>query len=58
MTVFYGAAKSAGADLITGHYKHYPQEAFILTPAEFLKLQMCGKREKPHPGRQGGPNTV
>jgi len=34
--VFYDTAKSAGAYLITGNTKHYPQESFILTPAEFL----------------------
>ncbi|MDR1360251.1 MAG: putative toxin-antitoxin system toxin component, PIN family [Deltaproteobacteria bacterium] len=37
--VFYDTAKTAGAYLITGNAKHYPQEAFILTPAEFLGLQ-------------------
>jgi putative PIN family toxin of toxin-antitoxin system len=36
--VFYDTAKSAGAYLITGNTKHYPQEPFILTPAEFLEL--------------------
>ena len=36
--VFYDTAKSAGAYLITGNIKHYPQEAFILTPTEFLSL--------------------
>ena len=34
--VFYDAAKIAGAYLITGNKKHYPDEAFILTPADFL----------------------
>ncbi|MDR1000280.1 MAG: putative toxin-antitoxin system toxin component, PIN family [Clostridiales bacterium] len=37
-SVFYDTAKSARAYLITGNMKHYPQEPFILTPAEFLKL--------------------
>ena len=36
--VFYDTAKTANAYLITGNVKHYPQEAFILTPAEFLAL--------------------
>ena len=36
--VFYDAAKSAGAYLITGNKKHYPDEPFIFTPAEFLGL--------------------
>ena len=34
--VFYDTAKSAGAYLITGNVKHYPQEPFILNPANFL----------------------
>ncbi|MDR1157487.1 MAG: putative toxin-antitoxin system toxin component, PIN family [Oscillospiraceae bacterium] len=36
--VFYDTAKSAGAYLVTGNKKHYPDEAFILTPTEFLSL--------------------
>ncbi|MCL2830380.1 MAG: putative toxin-antitoxin system toxin component, PIN family [Betaproteobacteria bacterium] len=36
--IFYDAAKSAGAYLVTGNTKHYPGEAFIFTPAEFLAL--------------------
>jgi putative PIN family toxin of toxin-antitoxin system len=36
--VFYDTAKGAGAYLITGNRKHYPQEPFILTPANFLEL--------------------
>jgi putative PIN family toxin of toxin-antitoxin system len=36
--VFYDTAKSTNAYLITGNSKHYPQEAFILSPAEFLEL--------------------
>lgn len=34
--VFYDAAKASGATLITGNKKDYPDEPFILTPAEFL----------------------
>jgi putative PIN family toxin of toxin-antitoxin system len=36
--VFYDTAKLAGAFLITGNAKHYPDEAFILTPTAFLEL--------------------
>ena len=32
---FYDAAKAAGAFLVTGNKKHYPDEPFILTPREF-----------------------
>jgi putative PIN family toxin of toxin-antitoxin system len=34
---FYDAARIAGALLITGNKKHYPDEPFILTPAAFIK---------------------
>ena len=37
--VFYDSAKSAGAYLITGNSKHYPNEPFILSPSAFLELQ-------------------
>jgi len=33
---FYDAARSAGAYLVTGNMRHYPNEAFIMTPMEFL----------------------
>ena len=36
--IFYDTAKSAGAYLITGNTKHYPQEPFIVTPKKFLEL--------------------
>ena len=36
--VFYDTAKAAGAYLITGNIRHYPQEPFIMTPSEFLEL--------------------
>jgi putative PIN family toxin of toxin-antitoxin system len=36
---FYEVAKECGAILITGNSKHFPDEPFILTPAEFLKRQ-------------------
>ena len=34
--IFYDAAKSTGAYLVTGNTRHYPSESFILTPTEFL----------------------
>jgi len=34
--IFYDTAKQSGSFLVTGNLKHYPQEIFILTPAEFL----------------------
>ena len=34
--IFYDAAKSADAYLITGNIRHYPQDQFILTPTAFL----------------------
>ena len=33
---FYDIAKRANAYLITGNKKHFPDEAFILSPAEFI----------------------
>jgi putative PIN family toxin of toxin-antitoxin system len=34
--VFYDVAKAAGAFLITGNMKHYPDEPFIITPRDFI----------------------
>ena len=34
--VFYDAAKSSGATLVTGNTKHYSSEAFIMSPTGFL----------------------
>jgi putative PIN family toxin of toxin-antitoxin system len=34
---FYEVAKTAGAILITGNIKHYPDEEFIVTPAVFVQ---------------------
>jgi putative PIN family toxin of toxin-antitoxin system len=34
--IFYDTAKQSESFLITGNLKHYPQETFILTPADFL----------------------
>jgi putative PIN family toxin of toxin-antitoxin system len=33
---FYDAAKAVGATLITGNTKHYSNEPFIMSPAQFL----------------------
>ena len=38
--IFYDTAKDANAILITGNIKHFPNEDFILTPAEFLALYL------------------
>ena len=35
---FYDAAKANGAILITGNIKHYPDQPFILTTYEFLRI--------------------
>jgi putative PIN family toxin of toxin-antitoxin system len=35
---FYEAAKYAGAYLITGNAKHFPEEPFIQSPASFLEI--------------------
>jgi putative PIN family toxin of toxin-antitoxin system len=34
--IFYDTAKESGAILITGNIKDYPDEDFIITPAQFL----------------------
>ena len=34
---FYDVAKFCNASLITGNNRHYPDEPFIMTPAEFLE---------------------
>ena len=36
--VFYDTARAAGAYLITGNIKHYPEELHILTPAQFVEI--------------------
>jgi putative PIN family toxin of toxin-antitoxin system len=40
---FYNVAKSSGAFLITGNVKHFPSELFIVTPTDFLRIQMGTK---------------
>jgi putative PIN family toxin of toxin-antitoxin system len=37
---FYDVAKSSGAFLITGNIKHFPSEPFVVTPADFLRIQI------------------
>ena len=34
---FYDAARAAGAWLVTGNVRHYPQEGFIVSPREYLE---------------------
>ena len=34
--IFYDVARASEAILITGNTKHFPNEPFIMTPAEFL----------------------
>jgi len=36
--VFYEVAKSAGAYLVTGNAKHFPDEPFIISPAKCVEL--------------------
>ena len=36
--IFYDAAKTGGALLVTGNIKHYPDDPEIVTPAQFLEL--------------------
>ena len=36
--IFYDTALEAEAILITGHKKHFPDEAFVMTPAQFLNF--------------------
>jgi len=38
--IFYDVAKQSDSFLITGNKKHYPNEPFILSPAEFLNLKI------------------
>ena len=36
--IFYDAAKSVNAYLITGNLKHYPEEPHIMSPAQFVEM--------------------
>jgi predicted nucleic acid-binding protein len=40
---FYDVAKTAGAILITGNARHYPDEPFIVTPAAFVQGYYSGR---------------
>ena len=35
--IFFDVAKTSHSFLITGNIKHFPQESFIVTPAEFIR---------------------
>jgi len=35
--IFYDTAKESGSLLITGNLRHFPKEAFIMLPADFLE---------------------
>jgi len=35
---FYDIAKNAGAYLVTGNLKHYPNDSIVISPADFIKL--------------------
>jgi putative PIN family toxin of toxin-antitoxin system len=35
--IFYDTATAGAAQLITGNLKHYPPQAFVMSPADFLK---------------------
>ncbi len=47
--IFYDTAKACKAYLVTGNKKHYPNESFICTPAQFVDL-LITRNENPHPG--------
>jgi putative PIN family toxin of toxin-antitoxin system len=36
--IFFDTAKACNAYLITGNIKHYPDEPFVLTPAQFIDM--------------------
>jgi len=36
--IFYDTAKASEIILITGNKKHFPDESFIITPADFVRL--------------------
>lgn len=40
--MFYEAAKSAKAYLVTGNAKHYPKEPMVVTPQDFLSIVESG----------------
>jgi hypothetical protein len=36
--VFYNLAKAAGAILVTGNMRHFPDDEQVMAPANFLRL--------------------
>jgi putative PIN family toxin of toxin-antitoxin system len=38
--IFYDTAKGSGSILINGNLKHFPDEPFIMLPADFLKKRI------------------
>ena len=36
--IFYDTAKTSDATLVTGNKRHYPNEPFIMSPADFLNM--------------------
>ena len=42
---FYDAARSENARLITGNLKHFPDETFVMSPAEFYQFILEGSME-------------
>jgi putative PIN family toxin of toxin-antitoxin system len=41
--VFFDTAKTSGVYLVTGNTKHFPQKPFVLTPREFMSMDMGDK---------------
>lgn len=35
--IFYDTAKESSAILVTGNIKHFPKEAFIMSPNDFIQ---------------------
>ena len=44
--VFYDAAKTAEAILITGNIKHFPKESFVMTPPDFWDSFNSGEKHE------------
>jgi putative PIN family toxin of toxin-antitoxin system len=36
--IFYDTAKEVNAILVTGNIKHYPDESWVMTPADFVSI--------------------
>jgi len=41
--IFYDTAKESGSILVTGNIKHFPNEAFVMTPAQFMNMYKTSK---------------